>query len=123
LSEAAVSSTVLGISGSGDIGFDGSLDLKVIATPLSELKEQLINSGIPIIGPVAGEVAGAVVNVVNSATRRLLYSFEVKGTSDRPRVTPIPVPVLNNAVAGLFARMTSLGRNDHLLDAVKERRE
>lgn len=105
LTNAAVQSPALGLVGSGRIGFDQSLDLKVIAAPLGDWRERLKRGGIPILSDAAGEVFGAIQKVLNTATSTLLYEFRVKGTLKEPKVDTVPVPGLTEPAALLLGQM------------------
>jgi hypothetical protein len=105
LTKAAVQSPALGLVGSGSIGFDQSLDLKVIAAPLGDWRERLKRGGIPLLSDAAGEVFGAIQKVVNTATSTLLYEFHVKGTLKQPKVDTVPAPVLTEPAALLLGQM------------------
>jgi hypothetical protein len=105
LTNAAVQSPALGIVGSGRIGFDQSLNLKVIAAPLGDWRERARRGGIPLLSDAAGEVFGAMQKVLNKATSKLLYEFRVSGTLKQPEVDAVPVPVLTEPAALLFGQM------------------
>src|SRR5205085_8225780 len=60
LKNAAVSAPVLGMQGSGKVGFDGKLDLKVVAAPLADWRDKMRQTGIPLVSNVAGEVLGGI---------------------------------------------------------------
>lgn len=101
----AVSSPALGLQGSGTVGLDQSLDLKVIAAPLGDWRERVQRGNVPIVSDVAGEVLGAVQQVLNAATSTLLFEFRVTGSTADPNVETVPVPALTDPIALLFAEM------------------
>jgi hypothetical protein len=107
LRNAAVSSPLLGLVGSGTIGLTGDkpLDLRIVAAPLGDWRAKVKQTNVPILSDVAGEVFGAVQRLVNTATGALLYEFRVTGTVSERKVTPVPVPVLTEPAAVLFGRM------------------
>ena len=105
LSNAAVESPALGLVGSGSIGFNQGLDLKVIAAPLGDWRERIKRGGIPIVSDVAGEVFGAVQKLLNTATSTLLYEFHVTGTLKQPKVETVPAPALTEPAALLLGQM------------------
>ena len=119
LRSAAVSSPALGVQGSGTIGRDKRLDLDVVAAPLGDWRDKLKQTNVPLLNDVAGEVAGAVQKLVNTATSQLLYEFRITGTTSHPQVTPVPVPALSDAVALLFGRM--MRGEGKLLESVRTR--
>jgi hypothetical protein len=60
---------------------------------------------IPIVSDVAGEVLGAFQQLINTASKTLLYEFRVTGTTKDPNVQTVPTPVLTDGVATLFNSM------------------
>jgi hypothetical protein len=110
LRSAAVQSPALGLVGSGHIGFDRTLDLKVIAAPLGDWRERLKRGKIPILSDVAAEVFGTIQQVVNAATSTLLYEFRVSGTLNEPKVDTVPAPVLTEPAALLLGQMIRDGK-------------
>jgi hypothetical protein len=121
IENAAVSSTALGLIGTGTVGFgeDRSLDLHVVAAPLGDWRERIRQTKIPIVSDVVGEVVGGVQRLVNTATSTLLYEFRVSGTLKQPKVETIPTPVLTDPAALLFGRMLDEGRKRPLIEAVR----
>jgi hypothetical protein len=105
LTDAALSAPVLGVQGAGKVTFDGNLDLRVVAAPLADWKDQMKRTRIPIVSDIAGEVLGALQNMVNTATQTLLYEFHVTGTTREPKIETIPTPVLTEGVAKIFGAM------------------
>jgi hypothetical protein len=105
LRNAAVQSAALGVLGSGTIGFDKSLDLKLIAAPLGDWRDRLKRGRIPILSDVAAEVFGAIQQLLNTATSTLLYEFRVKGTLRQPKVEAVPAPVLTEPAGVLLGQM------------------
>ena len=121
LRNAAVSSPALGVQGSGTIGFDKTLDLTLVAAPLGDWRDKLKATRVPIVSDVAGELAGALQRIVNTATTSLLYEFRVTGTASHPSVATVPVPALSDAAAALFGGMLREQREGKLLESVKGR--
>jgi hypothetical protein len=117
LAEFALSSPVLGVQGSGTETFDGRLDLRVVAAPLADWKEQMKRTRIPIVSDIAGEVLGGLQKMVNTATKTLLYEFHVTGTTQRPKIEAIPAPVLTEGMAKLFGAML---KGERLGEAVEK---
>jgi hypothetical protein len=105
LTNAALSAPVLGVQGAGKVTFDGNLDLRVVAAPLADWKDQMKRTRIPLVSDVAGEVLGALQKMVNTATKTLLYEFHVTGTTREPTIETIPTPVLTQGVAKIFGAM------------------
>jgi hypothetical protein len=105
LRQAAVSAPVLGVQGSGRVAFDGRLDLRVVAAPLADWKDQMKRTKIPIFSDVAGEVLGGLQAMINAAGRTLLYEFKATGTVKEPKLETVPAPVLTEGVARLFGAM------------------
>ena len=105
LQQAAISAPVLGVQGSGKIGFDGQLNLVAVAAPLADWKDQIKRTKIPIISDVAGEVAGGLQKIINTASQTLLYEFKVTGNVSKPKIETVPAPVVTEGVAKLFNSM------------------
>jgi len=99
LQDASLSSPLLGIYGGGTIGFDGALNLRVVAAPLADWKDQIKSTRIPIVSDVAGEVLGGLQKVINGATSTLLYEFKITGTTKDRKVETVPAPALTEGVA------------------------
>ena len=120
LRQGAISAPVLGLQGSGRATFDGRLDLEVVAAPLADWKDQMKRTNVPVLSDVAGEVLGGIQKLLNTATKTLLYQFQVTGTVKQPKVTAVPTPVLTEGVAKLFGSMVRGGR---ISDPLDERRD
>jgi uncharacterized protein involved in outer membrane biogenesis len=122
LRQAAVSSPALGVQGSGTIGFDKQLDLNIVAAPLGDWRDKLKGTNVPVVSDVAGEVAGALQTLVNTATRGLLYEFRVTGPAGHPEFSTVPVPALTDTAASLFGGMLGEQKEGRLLESVRARR-
>lgn len=105
LKEAAVSAPVLGVQGSGKVGFDRQVELRAVAAPLADWKDQMKRTKIPLISDVAGELLGGLQAMLNAASKTLLYEFKITGTTKAPKVETIPAPVLTEGVAKMFGAM------------------
>jgi len=114
--EGAVSAPILGVQGDGTIGFDGTLDLDLVAAPLADWRDKLKQTNIPIVSDVTGELAGAIQRTLNAATRGLLYEFRVSGNIKDPQIKTVPVPVLSEARAALFGHMLGRPKGKRLID-------
>ena len=121
LRSAAVSSPALGVQGSGTIGPGRRLDLDVVAAPLGDWRDKLKLTNVPVLSDVAGELAGAVQKLVNTATSQLLYEFRITGTTGHPHVTPVAVPALSDTAAMLFGGMMREDREGKLLESLRPR--
>ena len=115
--KVAISAPVMGIQGSGQVNFDAEMDLKVVAAPLADWKQNLKKSKVPIVSDVAAELAGGIQKLLNTATGKLLYQFRITGKMGSPKVTPQPVPVLTDDMMQVFAHMLRGG--DRLLEEMK----
>ena len=93
LTDAAVGAPAIGVRGSGDIAFDGSLDLELIATGLNDWEKHIRQDDNPVAN-VAGAIAGTVQKGLNTVTKELLYRMKVDGTVDKPVVRVVAAPVL-----------------------------
>ena len=119
LSDTAISSPLVGIQGGGDIGFDGSLNLRAIVAPLADWQDKIKETNIPIVSDIAGEIVGGVQKLLNSATSALLYQFRIEGTIKEPKITPIPAPALTESAAFVFGKMLQGMREGELRPTVK----
>ncbi|HMB94873.1 MAG TPA: AsmA-like C-terminal region-containing protein, partial [Tepidisphaeraceae bacterium] len=118
---AAINSPALGLEGNGTIGFDGKIDLNVIAAPFGDWEKEFKKTGIPIVSNIAGNVAGSIQKIVNSATSQLLYQFHVTGTIAQPQVEAVPSPMLNDAGASIFEKMRE--KKESLLESLRQWRK
>jgi hypothetical protein len=98
---------VVGLQGGGTIDFSGDLDLRVVAAPLADWRENLKGTKIPVVSDVVGGVAGVLQKMLNKATGTLLYEFRVGGTVKKAEVVAVPTPVLTDAAAFVFGKMMS----------------
>jgi AsmA-like protein len=105
LEDAALSSTVIGLRGSGTVDFDGNLDLDIVAAPVADWQHTIARTGIPIVSDVAGGIAGGVQKLFTTATGQLLYRFHITGTASDPHLTAVPAPILTVNAARLFYAM------------------
>ena len=103
--QLAASSASLGLLGQGTVGFDGQLDLRVMAALLDDWRGKLKKTGIPLLGDVLGDMAGGVQKLINTASASLLTQFHVHGTLGAPQITPEPAPLLTEPTAKLFGKM------------------
>jgi hypothetical protein len=117
LTQAAISSPVLGLQGDGNIGFDHQLDLHVVAAPLADWKEQMKRTKIPLVSDVAGEVLGGLQKLLNTASKTLLYEFRVKGTTKEPKIETVASPVLTDTIANVFGAML---KDQKMSDIIKD---
>jgi hypothetical protein len=101
----ALSSAALGVHGSGSVGLDGSLDLRLTAVPMGDLEARFKQLRIPIVGDAIAMTVGGMEKVVNLAAERLLYEFHVTGKMSDPKVAPIAAPILTEAAAEFFGRI------------------
>src|SRR5205814_357600 len=76
-----------------------------LAAPLSDWRENMKRTNIPILSDVAGEIAGGVQKFVNAATRRLFYEFRASGTLSDPSIKAVPAPILTDNAALIFGKM------------------
>ena len=122
---AAVSSPAVGLQGGGTMLLDGSeLDLRVVAAPLADWRENLKSTKIPIVSKVAGELAGGLQKMLNAATGALLYEFRVQGNVEKPEVIAVPTPVLTDSAAFVFEKMLITPKKDQRpIDLLRRDRE
>jgi len=117
LENGAISAPLLGLQGSGTIGFNRSLNLTVVAAPLGDWRDRMRQAGVPVVG----DVLGALQKILNTAQGALLYQFRVEGTLTKPAVALVPAPVLTQPIAMLFGQMLTHPPPDQLLNQVKQK--
>jgi hypothetical protein len=93
LSDVAIGAPAIGVQGKGSIGLDGSLNLDLIATALSDWDRHLRRDDNAVAN-VAASVAGLVQKGLNTVTRELLYQMHVAGTVQQPQVQVVAAPAL-----------------------------
>lgn len=118
LDQVAISAPAVGVQGSGAVGFDGALDLSVIVAPLGDWREGMKKTGLPIVSDVAGEVVGAIQQLLNTATSQLLYQFRVEGTTKDPKISALPAPMLTEGAAQLFETMLRGDKSEKLEEQI-----
>ena len=111
LQSAAINSPLLGLLGSGTIGFDKSLDLTVVAAPLGDWRDKLRQAGVPL----AGDLLGAVQQLLNAAQGTLFYQYHITGNLKHPAEALVPLPILSEPMAALFGQMLRQDQNGRLL--------
>ncbi len=117
LKRAAVNAPALGIEGSGTIGFDGDVDLRIVAAPLADWREKMRETNVPVLSDAVGDFLGGVQRLINTATKTLIYHFEAKGKLPDPKVIPVPAPVLTRSTAALFGKMLNpTDKRERLID-------
>ncbi len=97
LENAAVGSPAVGVHGAGTIGLDDSLDLNLVATPLSDWEKDLRRDDDNVVANIAANVAGKVQQKMNEVTENYLYRVHVTGTTDQPKIDVIAAPALQSA--------------------------
>ncbi|MGA3066912.1 MAG: AsmA-like C-terminal region-containing protein [Tepidisphaeraceae bacterium] len=105
LQDAAINAPVLGLEGSGTVDFDGNLDLNVLAAPLADWETKIKKTGVPLLSTLAGDFAGALQKILNTATGELFYTFHITGDASNPQVKTVPAPALTEGTARLFGYM------------------
>jgi hypothetical protein len=120
LHRAALSSDLLGVQGKGTVELGGDLNLDIIAAPLGDWKKQIERTRIPIVSNIVGDAAAAVQKLVNTATSKLIYQFQVTGKTSDPQIKPIPAPILTDVAAGTFGKMLQQMKEGDLLASLKE---
>ena len=125
LRNAAVSSPIVGLQGGGTLLLDGSeVDLRVVAAPLADWRDNLKATNIPVVSNVAGELAGGLQKMLNAATGALLYEFRVQGSLEKPQVVAVPTPVLTDTAAFVFERMLAPPKKDQRpIDLLRRERQ
>ena len=58
--------------------------------------------------------------IVNGATKRFLYEFQILGKLPRPDVKAVPAPALTGATTNLFDKMLQSSAASDLLKSIKE---
>ena len=114
LNPVVVSSPVLGVDGSGDVGFKGQLALDMIAEPLGQWGEKLD------AGEGASGVLTAVQKGLNVAARQALYNVHVGGTTDKPITTTKLAPFLTDRAGDLIGLIKKQGGEGGLLNFAQQ---
>jgi hypothetical protein len=125
LNRAAINSSALGVQGTGTFtlerGKSSEMNLRLVAAPLGDWRRKMRSTGIPLISDVAGDIAGTLQNIVNTATSQLLYEVRVTGNVGDPKITTVPAPILTDSVASLFGVMMRGTPPDRLIDEIDGR--
>lgn len=87
---ALISAPALGVEGTGDVGFDGSLDFHKVTALTGGDWQRNLGQGNP-----AGEVIGRIQGALNTATRAVWCDLDITGTVNEPVVKATPVPFLS----------------------------
>jgi hypothetical protein len=115
LESAAVNTPLLGLQGTGTIGFDKTIFLTIVAAPLGDWRDKMRQAGIPVVG----DILGAVQKFLNTVQGALLYQFRVTGTLAHPEKAVVPAPVITDSMETLFGQMLKQDRTGQLLNDVK----
>ncbi|MBC8107817.1 MAG: hypothetical protein H7Z14_14610 [Anaerolineae bacterium] len=120
LSKVAINSPALGVQGSGTIELTGEkkMDLTLVVAPLGDWRRKIRRTNIPLVSDLAGDIAGGLQKMINSATSQLLYEFRVTGHAGEPKLSAVPAPILTNSAASLFGMMMRGTGADRLIDAI-----
>ena len=124
LRSAAVNAPILGLQGAGKVGFDGTLDVNVVAAPLADWRDKLKETNIPLVSNIAGTIAGGLQKLINSATGTFLYQFRAVGNvHGKVDIRAVPTPVLTDTTALVFGRMLTAAKGSRPLDLFRRDRE
>jgi hypothetical protein len=116
LTNCAVGNPLYGLQGSGTVGFDKTLDLHIVAAPLSDWKIALKQANAPGLA----DLAAPIENLFNGAQHALLYDVHVTGPATHPTVAPpTPVPVITKPIAAIFGQMIQGAKNVKLIDQLR----
>jgi uncharacterized protein involved in outer membrane biogenesis len=107
---AVANSPLLGVEGSGDVGYDGTLNFKGVADPFGSWGDRV---GAP--GPLANFL-GTVQRTINIATSTALYQIVVTGTTSVPKTTTVPAPIVTHGVQSLLSKARDQNLVGGLLD-------
>jgi hypothetical protein len=115
--QALASSPALGVEGTGDVGFDGSLDMKFVANAMGRWSDRVgaIDDG----GGIA-KLANKVQKGLDVATRQALYEIKVSGTTDKPEVHATAAPFISRQVSRLLDSASQTSRKTGLLDTLHQ---
>jgi hypothetical protein len=114
LQDAAVSAPVFGVQGSGTIGFDGQLDLHVVAAPLADWKQKMRG-----LGTGFADFVGDVQKMLNKTTSKLLYEFVLSGPASDPHLQTVGTPILRDKAAMAMKSMMQPSDNQRPIDMVQ----
>ena len=120
VSRIGANSPALGISGNGTIGFDQSVNMIFVATPLADWGKDVRNAGL--LDQAGAAIIGKVQDVVNGL-QRAIYQFRVTGhITPKPDVSPVVIPFLSDKMAPLFQKMAGNQQQGSLGDELKKQR-
>jgi hypothetical protein len=108
--QAAASAPAIGVQGHGELGFDGTVNMSFIVTPLADWHEKLASTNVPILNSIGAMIVGKAQKVVNVAESVVLYQYRVTGTIKDPKTEQVPAPAITDAIKPLFQKMS--GKND-----------
>lgn len=106
LDQAALGSTAVGVQGSGEVAFDGRVQLDMVVMPFGSWRSAVERGNVPVVGGVLAKLAGQAQALVGKASG-VLYAFRITGTVQDPRLTPVPVPALTESAKSALERMAS----------------
>ncbi len=113
---AVASAPALGVEGSGDVGFDGPLNLTLIANVLGNWGDRAGN----VDDGGVSKLLDKVQKGVNTATRVALYEVQVSGSADRPVTKVVPAPFITRQATRLLGAAADKGRKSGLLKTLHE---
>jgi hypothetical protein len=122
LDHTGASSPVLGIQGSGTIGFDQKIDMVFVATPLADWAKDVKGAGF--ISDAGAAIVGKIQDAVNNAQKGL-YQLRVTGNlTPKPDVTPVAIPFLSDKMTPLFQKMAGGNQQPgNMADDLKKQQE
>ena len=88
----AVSTDVFSAIGTGDIAFDGNLDLSVYADGHWK-RPKPGDVYIPLLSDLGRAIARTGEYAFGSVSRQITH-FTIRGTTEKPKITPSPAPVI-----------------------------
>ena len=122
LLNCAVGNPVFGLQGSGNIGFDKTLNLHAVAAPLGDWGQALKQSNLPLIDSVGSTVVGSIQQIFNGAQRTLLWDIRISGTTHSPSVYAVPAPIITEPVAAIFGQMLQGEKKTPLIEQVRRKK-
>jgi hypothetical protein len=111
-----ISSPLLGVEGSGDVAFNGALDLEGIADPFGSWGDRVA------FAPLSA-IFGAVQRTINIATSQVLYQIRVTGTTSDPKTTKVLAPLVTHGVQQLLMLTHSPNRADDMVNEMHKQND
>jgi hypothetical protein len=119
----AASAPAVGVQGRGTLGFDGSVNMNFIVTPLADWREKLAKTNVPILNTIGAMIVGKAQQAVDVAERVAFYQYRVTGTISNPKTEQVPAPAVTDAIRSLFKKMSAQNQEDAMSQELRRQQE